>query len=117
MHPNAPTFRREDGYILRPARAGDAQAYWQASYCPIDPELARLTGCKERFTREEVLAYFARCMAADDRCDSLLLSPKGRFSARASSTRSTSPCAAPASASRCSPRRRAAVVWAHGPSA
>lgn len=79
MLPNAPTYRREDGYILRPARARDAQAYWQAGYCPMDPELARLTGCKERFTREEVLAYFARCMAADDRCDFLLLSPEGKI--------------------------------------
>ena len=79
MLPNAPTYRREDGYILRPARSRDAQAYWQAGYCPMDPELARLTGCKEHFTREEVLAYFARCMAADDRCDFLLLSPDGQI--------------------------------------
>lgn len=60
MLPNAPTFLREDGYILHPARAGDAQAYWQAGYCPMDAELSRLTGCKPHFTREEVLAYFAR---------------------------------------------------------
>lgn len=45
----------------------------------MDPELARLTGCKQRFTREEVLAYFARCMEAGDRCDLLLLSPEGRI--------------------------------------
>lgn len=67
-----------DGYILRPARAEDAEDYFAQNYDPLDPETARLTGCKERFTREEVVGFFLDSLK-DDRCTFLLIAPSGRI--------------------------------------
>ncbi len=67
----------KDGYTLRPVRASDAKAYCGA-FC-TDAEVARLTGGRTGFTREEVMAYFQRCLTADDRADFLILGPDGRI--------------------------------------
>ena len=37
-----------NGYTLRPARKEDAENYYRAGFERLDPELARLTGSKER---------------------------------------------------------------------
>ena len=66
----------KDGYILRPIRAEDGEAYWNAGF-NVDPEVDRLTGSRSDFTREEVLAYFHRCLEADDRADFLIIGPEG----------------------------------------
>ena len=47
-----------DGYTLRLARAEDAEAYFRAGFDPLDPEVARLTGCKSSFTYDEVVPFF-----------------------------------------------------------
>ena len=33
----------------------------------LDPEVARLTGCKPAFAREEVVPFFLHCIEAEDR--------------------------------------------------
>lgn len=69
----------KDGFCLRLAREEDALAYYEQNYDPLDPEAARLTGCKEAFSKEEVLSFFARCVAEDDRYLFLLIAPDGRI--------------------------------------
>ena len=68
-----------DGYTLRPTRAQDAEPYYAQNYCPLDPELARLTGCKREFTREEVVGFFLRGIEDEDRRWLLLIAPDGRI--------------------------------------
>ncbi|MDD6023787.1 MAG: hypothetical protein PUC06_06080 [Oscillospiraceae bacterium] len=70
-------YWEKDGYILRPARAEDA--YYEQNYCPLDRETARMTGCREEFTKEEVLAFFRQSLADDERVFFLILSPDGRI--------------------------------------
>ena len=74
----APTWQW-NGYTLRPATAADAEAYYAQNYAPLDPEVARLTGCKPEFTREEVLGFFLRCLEDGDRYDFLIIAPDGRI--------------------------------------
>lgn len=74
----APTWEK-DGYLLRLARREDADAYFSQNYDPLDPEVARFTGCKAHFTREEVISFFLRCLEAEDRYDFLILSPEDRI--------------------------------------
>ena len=50
---NVENIGQKDGYSIRLARADDATAYYEQNYCPLDKEVARLTGCKEAFTKEE----------------------------------------------------------------
>ena len=38
-----------DGFTLRPGCAQDAEAYYSQNYCPLDPELARLTGLSPKY--------------------------------------------------------------------
>lgn len=69
----------KDGYVLRPARREDAEKYYTQNYNPLDREAARLTGCKESFSREEVVHFFLKSMEDADRCFFLLLAPDGRI--------------------------------------
>lgn len=69
----------KDGYLLRPARAEDAEPYYEQNYIPLDPEAARLTGSKPVFTHDEVVGFFRRCLDDPGRYDFLLLSPEGRI--------------------------------------
>lgn len=69
----------KDGYVLRDALAEDAESYYSQNYDPLDPEVARLTGCKEHFTHDEVVNYFLGCIKDDSRYDFLILSPDGRI--------------------------------------
>lgn len=69
----------KNGYTLRPARGEDAENYYLQNYCPLDPEVARLTGCKEHFTREEVLSFFQRSLADGERRFFLIVAPDGRI--------------------------------------
>ena len=57
----------KDGYILRLARAEDAEDYYRQNYNPLDVEAARLTGSKTRFTREEVVSFFLRSLRDENR--------------------------------------------------
>lgn len=48
----------KDGYWIRLAKAEDVTNYYEQNYCPLDKEVARLTGCKEEFTKEEITSFF-----------------------------------------------------------
>lgn len=69
----------KDGFTLRPAQPADAENYYHQNYNPLDAEVARLTGCKEVFSHDEVLNFFIRCLEADDRYDFLIVAPDGRI--------------------------------------
>ena len=68
-----------NGYTLRPARKEDAENYYRAGFERLDPELARLTGSKERYSRDEVISFFLACLDDPDRRDFLLVDPAGRI--------------------------------------
>lgn len=68
-----------DGYILRPARAEDAENYYAQNFHPLDSEVARLTGCKEAFSREEVVSFFLHSIEDNNRYFFLLIAPDGRI--------------------------------------
>lgn len=70
---------QKDGFVLRFAAAGDAEAYFEQNYCPLDREVARLTGCKEEFTREEVISFFRQALQERDRAFFLIVAPDGRI--------------------------------------
>ena len=69
----------KDGFILRLTKKGDAEAYYEQNFDPLDPELARLTGSRQDFTREEVVGFFLKCVEAQDRYDFIILAPDGRI--------------------------------------
>lgn len=55
-----------NGFVMRSATKADAEAYYHHNYDPLDREVARLTGCKEAFGREEIVAFVHRCVDAQD---------------------------------------------------
>ncbi|MFR4350257.1 MAG: GNAT family N-acetyltransferase [Roseburia sp.] len=69
----------KDGYVLRHARWEDAGYYYEQGFRELEPEIARLTGSRTDFTRDEVVGFFQKCVAADDRHDFLLINPDGRI--------------------------------------
>lgn len=69
----------KDGFLLRFARAEDATDYYEQNYCPLDKEAARLTGCKEEFTKEEVTSFFLKSLEEDDRYFFLIIAPNGKI--------------------------------------
>lgn len=69
----------KDGFMMRLAREEDMDNYYEQNYCPLDKEIARLTGCKEVFTREEVCSFFLKSLKDDDRYFFLILAPDGRI--------------------------------------
>ena len=77
MKQAAPTWEH-DGYTLRPARREDGADYYRAGFAHMDPEVARLTGSKASFTKDEVVRFFLSCIDDPDRYDFLLLDPAGR---------------------------------------
>lgn len=66
-------------YTMRLARAEDAEAYYQQNFAPMDPEVARFTGCQPAFTREEVLKAFFAHLTDETRYDFLLEDTQGRI--------------------------------------
>lgn len=79
MHPRW----EKEGYVLRPAAAEDAQAYYERGFCPLDAEIARLTGSKTHYTRQEVAEFFLYCRTREDRQDFLLIDPRGGIAGEA----------------------------------
>ena len=65
------------GYIMRLARPDDAERYYAQNYDPLDPEVARLTGCKESFSKEEVVSFFMKSIEDCSRYFFLVISPDG----------------------------------------
>lgn len=70
---------QKDGFLIRLAEAGDAENYYEQNYAPLDKEVARLTGCKESFTKEEVTSFFLKSLEEDDRYFFLIIAPDGRI--------------------------------------
>lgn len=66
----------KNGFVMRPAQKSDAEPYWK-NYDPLDPEVARLTGCKASFRRDEVLDFFTRSLADEERRFFLVFDPEG----------------------------------------
>lgn len=66
----------KDGFIMRLAEEADAERYWK-NYDPLDPEVVRLTGCKESFTKDEVLSFFYRSIEDEERYFFLVFDPEG----------------------------------------
>lgn len=69
----------KDGFLLRLARKEDAEEYYENNFNPLDPEIARLTGCKPDFTHDEVVNFLKRCVDAEDRYDFIIISPEGKI--------------------------------------
>lgn len=69
----------KDGFVLRLARKEDAEEYYEHNFNPLDPETARLTGCKPNFTHDEVVNFFKQCVEAEDRYDFVIISPDGHI--------------------------------------
>lgn len=69
----------KEGYVMRLADAADADSYYSQNYNPLDKEVARLTGCKESFTKEEVVSFFLKSIEEDDRYFFLIFSPDGKI--------------------------------------
>lgn len=67
------------GYIIRPARKEDAENYYTQNYCPLDKEVAILTGSKEVFSREEVVSFFLKSVDDKERAFFLIISKDGRI--------------------------------------
>ena len=57
---NTNIIAEKDGFIIRLAKAEDVTDYYEQNYCPLDNEVAYLTGCKEMFTKEEVTSFFLK---------------------------------------------------------
>ena len=71
-----PTWTK-NGYTLRLAQAADLDRYYHENYCPLDAEVARLTGSKRAFAKEEVAAFFLRAVEREDIFLFLLIAPNG----------------------------------------
>ena len=78
MEKTAPVWEK-DGFVLRLSREEDAIPYYRQNFNPLDPEIARLTGCPEAFEEDTVVRFFLSCISDPDRYDFLLFSPDGRI--------------------------------------
>ncbi len=70
---------QKDGFVIRLAKADDAVDYYEQNYCPLDKEVARLTGCKEEFSKDEVVSFFLKSLEEDDRYFFLIIAPDGEI--------------------------------------
>lgn len=70
---------KRDGFLMRLAEKEDAEAYFQQNFCPLDQDVARFTGCKPAFSREEVVSFCHACADDPDRYDFLIFAPDGRI--------------------------------------
>ena len=70
---------QKDGFVIRLAKADDAVDYYEQNYCPLDKEVARLTGCKEEFSKDEVVSFFQKSLEEDDRYFFLIIAPDGEI--------------------------------------
>ena len=57
------------GYTMRSSRIEDKDAYYLAGFTECDSEVARMTGSKMHYSKEEVDAYFVNCLNDSTRYD------------------------------------------------
>lgn len=67
----------KNGFTIRLAQKEDAENYFTQNFCPLDKEAARMTGCKESFTKEEVVSFFLKSVEEEDRYLFLITAPDG----------------------------------------
>ena len=60
------------GYTMRSSRIEDKDAYYLAGFTECDSEVARMTGSKMHYSKEEVDAYFVNCLNDSTRYDFLI---------------------------------------------
>lgn len=70
---------KKDGFSIRLAKTEDMADYYEQNYCPLDKEAARLIGCKETFTKEEVFSFFQKSLEDKNRFFFLIIAPDGRI--------------------------------------
>ncbi|MBM6987731.1 MAG: GNAT family N-acetyltransferase [Lactobacillus delbrueckii] len=70
---------QKDGFRIRLAKASDVDDYYFQNYYPLDKGVARLTGCKEHFTKEEVTSFFLKAIEETDRYFFLIIDPNGKI--------------------------------------
>lgn len=56
-----------NGYTIRLAQTSDAENYYLQNYNPLDKEAAHLTGCKEYFSKDDVISFFLKSIQDTDR--------------------------------------------------
>ena len=76
---NTDVIGEKDGFVIRLAKADDVVNYYEQNYCPLDKEVARLTGCKEEFSKDEVVSFFLKSLEEDDRYFFLIIAPDGEI--------------------------------------
>lgn len=76
---NTNIIAEKNGFLIRLAKSEDAINYYKHNYCPLDKEVARLTGCKEVFSEEEVISFFLKSIEEDNRYFFLIISPNGKI--------------------------------------
>ena len=69
------TIGEKDGFVIRLAQEEDAENYYLQNFCPLDREVARLTGSKAVFSQEEVISFFLKSIDVEDRFLFLIISP------------------------------------------
>ena len=74
---NSNILGEKDGFLIRLAKAEDAAGYFEQNFCPLDQEVVRLTGCKEEFTKDEVVSFFMKSLKDDERYFFLIIAPDG----------------------------------------
>lgn len=72
-------YWEREGFLLRYARAEEAEIYYSQCFDPLEPSVARLTGCKPVFSHREVVSAFRRFVMDPNRRFFLLLDPVGRI--------------------------------------
>ena len=70
---------KKNGYVMRLARFEDAMTYYHQNFNPLDAEVARLTGSKSVFAKEEVVSFFEKAVLEKDRYWFLLIAPDGKI--------------------------------------
>ncbi|CCI84580.1 hypothetical protein FC52_GL000718 [Lactobacillus pasteurii DSM 23907 = CRBIP 24.76] len=73
------TTWQKDGFTICLAQASDVEDYYFQNYCPLDKEVARLTGCKEHFIKGEVTSFFLKAIEETDRYFFLILDLAGKI--------------------------------------
>lgn len=76
---NTDILCKKDGYIIQLAKIHDVTNYYEQNFCPLDKEVARLTGSKEVFTKEEVETFFLKSLEDNDRYFFLIIAPNGKI--------------------------------------
>lgn len=66
---------KKEGFFMRLAKKSDVLDYYEQNYCPLDKKIARLTGCKEVFTKKEVTSFFLKSLEKKDRYFFLIIAP------------------------------------------